>query len=322
MKDIRIVGSGYAVAKHCVTNNDLSKIVETNDEWITTRTGIKTRYVSSVENTSDLGYRAAKEAIENANMDVKEIDLIIVATMTPDHFTPSCACLIQEKLGLNECHVMAFDINAACSGFIYALHVASSMLQNYKCALVIGAETLSKLVDFKDRNTCVLFGDGAGAFVLRKEKTSKELHFFAQAKGDNKGILMARGIPMKEPLVNSEKTYGYLKMDGKEVFRFAIKAMEEAIIKVLEEANKTLDDIDLIIPHQANLRIIKHVAKKMKLSEDTFYVNVNEFGNTSAASVAIAYAQAVKKGVIKEGMKVLFVGFGAGFTYASCYVEV
>lgn len=323
MNHVKLIGTGYASAKHCISNDDLSKIVDTNDAWIYSRTGIKTRYISSDENTSDLGYRAACKAIENANIAASEIDLIIVATITPDHFTPSCACLIQEKLGLNDCHVMAFDISAACSGFVYGLQIASAMLATHKCALVIGSETLSKIIDWQDRNTCVLFGDGAGAAVLKQEVSDKRIAFYSQSIGDNKGTLEAKGVSLdKTPLHNSEKTFGYMKMDGAEVFRFALKAMEEAITQVLSQVEVSLDEVDLIIPHQANIRIIRSVAKRMKLAEDKFFVNVEHFGNTSAASVAIALAQAFEQGKIKAGMKLVLVGFGAGFTYAASYIEV
>ena len=321
MKNIQIVGSGYAIPEHCITNHDMEKVIDTSDEWITSRTGIKSRYISSKENTSDLGYRAAKKAIENANIDAKEIDLIIVATFTPDHFTPSCACLVQEKLGLNDCHIMAYDINAACSGFVYAFQIASCMMQEYKCALVIGSETLSKLMDWKDRNTCVLFGDGAGALIVKRTKSDKRIENFAQSIGDNKGILQATGLPLNKPLENLEKSFSYLQMDGSEVFRFAVKAMQDAMEKVLLKAGKELSDIDLIIPHQANIRIIRNVSKRMKLEEDKFYINLDKYGNTSAASVAIAFAQAQEEGILKPGMKVVIIGFGAGFTYGASYIE-
>ena len=317
-----IVGYGYAKAEHCIHNDDLSKVVDTNDEWITTRTGIKTRYVSEHEWTSDLGYRAAENAIANAGMDRNEIDLIIVATMTPDHITPSTACLIQEKLGCNGNHVMAFDINAACSGFLYAMQTAALLLEEYQCALIIGAETLSRIIDWQDRNTCVLFGDGAGAIIMKRCENQKNMHFFAQSIGDCKGILKAEGPHPHAPLVNGVNQYGYLHMDGSEVFRFALSAMEYAIHKVIEKAGISLEEVDLIIPHQANIRIIKSVARRMKMREDQFFVNLNEFGNTSAASVAIALAQALEQGKAKKGMKIVLVGFGAGFTYASAYIEL
>lgn len=317
MKNIKIKGYGYAKAEKYVTNRDLSKIVDTSDEWIIERTGIKTRYISENENTSELAYRAAKDAIENASINKNEIDLIIVATTTPDNFTPSTACLLQEKLGLNGQHIMAFDLNAACSGFLYAMHTACALLNQYKCALVVGAEVLSKIINWKDRNTCVLFGDGAGALIIERQETLNTIEFYANAIGDAKGILKAEGISMEQ-----SKTFGYLKMDGKEVFRFAVKAMEEAMLKVLEQANVNINEIDLIIPHQANIRIIKYVAKHMKLDENRFFINLDQFGNTSSASVAIALAQAKELGKIHEGMKVLLVGFGAGFTYAASYIEL
>ncbi len=321
MNQIKILGSGLAKAAHCIDNDALSKVVDTSDEWIRTRTGIQTRYVSSEENTSDLGYRAACEAIEKANISVQDIDLIIVATMTPDHVTPSTACLIQEKLGLNDKVVMAFDVNAACSGFLYALQVASSMMPQFNKALVIGAETLSKIIDYTDRNTCVLFGDGAGAIIIQNDASVKPLAFYANGYGDVQGILQAKGNALHAPLQNIATSHQYLTMEGSEVFRFAIKAIPEAVYAVLEKANQTIEDIDLIIPHQANLRIIQYVSKKMKVSEDLFFTNLHEFGNTSAASVVIGLAQAQQEGKLKRGMKIVLVGFGAGFTYAASYIE-
>lgn len=322
MKNRTILGSGYAVPKHCITNVDLEKVVDTSDEWIVQRTGIKSRYISTDENTSDLGYRAAVQAITNANIDKEDIDVIIVATITPDHVTPSVACLIREKLGI-ERSIMAFDINAACSGFVYGLQIATSLLEEYKTILVVGSETCSKIIDWNDRNTCVLFGDGAGALLVRREENNKEMTFFSQSMVDVKQALIGKGKPLSPvPLQNLEPVSSYLFMDGSEVFRFAIKALEESIHEVLKKANKTLEEIDLIIPHQANIRIIKHVAKRLKLEEDKFFVNVEKYGNTSAASVAIAFAQAQEEGKLKEGMNIILVGFGAGLTYASSYMEL
>lgn len=320
MEMIQIKGVGYAQAQQKVTNEDLSKIVDTSDEWIRQRTGIQTRFVTVDENTSDLSYRASLRAIQDAQIHPTDIDLIICATATPDNVTPAVACLIQERLGLNGQHVMAFDLNAACSGFVFGLQVAGYMLKGYHCALVIGAETLSKVVDWTDRNTCVLFGDGAGAAIL-KPSTSKHMSSFAQSIGDAKGVLTARGFALKKPLVNGDKDYSYLYMDGREVYRFAVGAMQEAIEKVLQQEQIDLEDIDLIIPHQANLRIIKHVAKRMKLDESRFYVNVQEYGNTSAASIAIALASAKEEGYLHEGMKIVLTGFGGGLTYGAVYIE-
>lgn len=322
MKNRAILGSGYAIPKHCITNEDLEKVVDTSDEWIVQRTGIKTRYVSSDENTSDLGYRAALQAIANAKIDKEEIDAIVVATMTPDHITPSTACLLREKLGIQR-NIMAFDINAACSGFVYGLQVVSGLLHEYKTILLVGSETCSKVIDWKDRNTCVLFGDGAGAMIISNTPNEKEFQFFAQSMVDEKQVLIAKGKPLSPtPLQNIEAETSYLFMEGSEVFRFAIKALEESIHEVLKKANKNLDEIDLIIPHQANIRIIRHVAKRLKLEEDKFFINVEKYGNTSAASVAIAFAQAKEEGKLKEGMNIILVGFGAGLTYASSYLEL
>ena len=321
MKNIEIAGSGYAVPGRCITNHDLEKTVDTSDEWITARTGISTRYVSETENTVSLGCRAAVNAIANAGITPADIDLIIVATMTGDNLTPSTACLIQEKLGINSRHVMAFDINAACSGFIYAMHIASAMLGQYRCALVIGAETLSKIIDWTDRNTCVLFGDGAGAVIMRPGEKS-HMAFYADSAGDSSGTLQATGPMLHPALENCQRTFGYLHMDGKEVFRFAVKAIEDSIHHVLEGTGVTPEEIDLIIPHQANIRIISYVARKMGLPMEKFFINLDTFGNTSAASIAIAFAQAQQQGLIRPGMKIVLVGFGAGFTNGAVYIRM
>lgn len=320
MENVKIVGCGYAKAKVRVWNKDLENIVETSGEWIQQRTGIQSRYVTKDENTSDLAYRAAVAALQDAQMEADQIELIMVASATPDNFTPATACLVQEKLGLNGKECTAFDINAACSGFVYGLTLASCLLEKYKTILVIGAETLSKIVDWTDRNTCVLFGDGAGACIVQRSD-SKRMATYTKSNGDVQGVLKSAGLPVKEPLVNGEKNYGYLFMDGKEVFRFAVKAMQESVEKVLEQANVSLKDIDLIVPHQANIRIIRHVAKKMKLEESKFFVNLEEFGNTSSASIAIALASAKEQGRIQPGMKIVLTGFGAGFTCGAVYLE-
>lgn len=320
MYEMNILGYGWAAASKQVTNDDLSRLVDTSDEWISTRTGIRSRYISDGENTSDLGRRAAQMAIKNAGIDPREIGLIITATMTADNFTPSAACMIQQKLGLGRRDVTAFDLNAACSGFIYALAAAAAMLPRYGKALVIGAETLSKLVDWTDRTTCILFGDGAGAVVIGRGNGGRA-RFYTRSSADERQALYAGGIPLN-PLCNTPKNYSYLKMDGKEVFRFAVGAMEEAALNVLEKAGASLGDVDLIIPHQANLRIISAAARKLGLPEDKFYTNLRSFGNTSAASVAIALAQCRAEGRLKKGMKILLVGFGAGFTCGAAYLQL
>ncbi|MGB4613313.1 MAG: beta-ketoacyl-ACP synthase III [Erysipelotrichaceae bacterium] len=313
---MKILGYGKSLPNKIVSNDDLSKLVETSDEWIIQRTGIRNRRISDV-NTSVLASQAALEAINDAQIDKDDIDLIICATMTADNATPSVACLVQKELGLE--NATAFDINGACTGFIYALKVVEGLLKlNHKKALVIGSEVMSKVIDFTDRNTCILFGDGAGAVVVEK---GEDAYFFTKSKG-NFDVLYAEGTSLNTDLDVKEITGGFLYMDGREVFKFAIRAMEEAILKVLEEANLTIDDIDMIIPHQANQRIISNVAKRMKIDESKFFMNLEEYGNTSAASVAIALTEAKKQNVIKEKDKVILVGFGAGLTWGSTLIEI
>ncbi|MFV0382373.1 MAG: beta-ketoacyl-ACP synthase III [Breznakia sp.] len=322
MKNRRILGMGYAIPDTCVHNDDLQQVMDTDDAWISSRTGIHSRYISTHENASDLAYRAAMQAMEDANIKKTTIDLIIVATMTPDHITPSTACLLQAKLGLNENHVMAFDVNAACSGFVYATQIASSMLEEYTCALVVGVDVNSKLLDWHDRSTSILFGDGAGAIVLKREASEKEFIHFAQSKGDVDGFLKCQGITQSVPLQNANREVGYLYQRGNEVFRFAVASLQEALAKVLIKADKRMEDIDLIIPHQANVRIIANVARQLQVPMEKFYTILESFGNTSAGSIPMALAMAKEEGKLQAGMKIIFVGFGAGFTYAATYYEV
>lgn len=319
MNEVKILGSGYAKPSRKVSNFELEKRVDTSDEWIVQRTGISSRYISEEENSSDLGYRAALHAIEDAGIDVKDIDAIIVATMTGDYITPSTACLIQEKLGLNDQQIFAFDINSACSGFIYAFQIASSLLERFNHILIIGVETMSKIIDWDDRNTCVLFGDGAGAMILTKG--NHKVYHYANSEGDHQNVLSAGGLSLTKDLINQPSSSLYLSMQGQDVFRFAVRVLKESIEKVLEDAHLTIDDIDLIIPHQANYRIISHVAKKMNVDISKFYVNINEFANTSAASVAIAYADAKEKGLIKEESRIILVGFGGGLTFGATLID-
>ena len=287
---MKILGFGKAVPKKVVTNDDLSKFVETSDEWIFQRTGIRERRISD-ENTSELAYISAVEAMKNSNIDKNEIDLIVCATMTPDNYTPSVACMVQEKLGLGE-NVTAFDVNAACTGFVFALKVVASMLNTYhKKALVIGCETLSKIIDFGDRNTCVLFGDGAGAIVVEKDGKNEE--FYACSLGNDKD-LVAEKVEMNFEMKNRVLKSGFLKME----------------------------DIKLIIPHQANQRIISNVAKKLNVDNDKFFVNLEKYGNTSAASIPMAFCEAFESKKITKGDKVILVGFGGGLTWGSTIIEI
>lgn len=324
MKTCKIKGFGYAKAKRVVKNEELENVVDTSDEWIQQRTGICERYISEDENTSDLGVKAALDALHKANVSKEEVDFIIVATFTPDYMTPSTACLIQEKLGLNGKEVMAFDINAACSGFLYALQVAHSMLacDQIKCALVIGAEVISKHLNWNDRNTCIIFGDGAGAVVLKQEETSKRMLHYACSKGDSEGIIHSYAPQPRPCFTPQELQPSYIHMDGSKTFRFALQAMYSSMQAVLEKANVSIEKIDYIIPHQANARIIQSVCRMHHVKEDKVYMNISQYGNTSAASIPIALAEMWEKGLLKEGQKLILVGFGAGFTWASTYIEL
>ena len=305
---LRIVGTGHYAPDNVVTNDDLSKIVDTNDEWITTRTGIKKRHFVTIEKNQDMAIAAAKMALENAGIDKSELGVCIVATVRPDNFTPSVSCMVQKYLELPN-DMPCFDINAACSGFMYGIQIARGLLiqSGKKYGLVIGSETLSKMLDMTDRGSCILFGDGAGAAVI-------EL-------ADNKyySVLGTKGH--EEAIVCSADAGEHLSMLGSDVFKFAVSTVPKTINQLLDMAGLTADDIDLFICHQANLRIIESVAKKVKQDLSKFYVNLNEYGNTSSASIPIALSEMNQKGIIKPGMKTICVGFGSGLTWGGAYIE-
>jgi 3-oxoacyl-[acyl-carrier-protein] synthase-3 len=307
---IKLVASGHYTPERILTNHDLESIVDTNDEWITSRTGIKERRIASDdEDTSDLATKAALNAIESSNYDTSKIDLIIVATFTPDYKSPSVANFVQAKLGLNNQSITAFDMNAACTGFIYALNVASQMLSsnNYKSALVIGAEKISKVTDYTDRNTCVLFGDGSGAVIIESTSNQKPWLFYAASKGDLDKILYVDN---------------YVHMDGQKVYQFASKAIDSSIRLLLDFDYSKPSDLTVIIPHQANLRIIQSAAKSLDLPMDHFFVNVHQYGNTSAASIAIALDEYLKTNHDILPRTMILVGFGAGLTWGACRITV
>ncbi len=320
MSKLKILGYGHYVPETVITNDDFSLIMDTDDEWISSRTGIRERRFVIDENTSDIAFQAAVNAMKDANVSSDDIDLVIVATITPDNFTPSVACMILDKLGIKK--AMAFDISAACSGYLYAINTACAILEsnNLRKAIVIGAETLSKIVDFNDRSTAILFGDGAGAVVI--EAKDNPVTFYANAKTDVENILYANALIGGGLLKNSTFDNYFLHMNGKEVFKFAISVFDDAINYVLEQNNITIDDVDLIIPHQANIRIIQSAAKRKGIDMDKVYINLDKYGNTSAASVAIALSEAHEKQILKKGQKILLVGFGAGLTWSSIYLEV
>lgn len=319
-----IIGVGYAVPANKVTNDDFAQVMETSDAWITERTGIKTRYLSKDENTSDLALRAAQNAISDSKIDPKTIDCILLATLTPDAMMPCTAALVQAKLGLSSQRMMVFDLNGACSGFLLALQTVDALIQSGQVttALIIGSETLSKILDYTDRSTAVLFGDGAGCFVIQKSEKAKRWTHFVNTQGDTENTLTTDGVRLNASLRNIQNETPYLRMKGQAVFRFAVRAVEDAIRQVLEKSGKSLSDIDLIVPHQANARILGHVADKMQFPITKFVMNMDEFGNTSSASIPIAFAQAKAQGRIKPGASILLVGFGAGLIWAGTLIEL
>ncbi|WP_031515299.1 beta-ketoacyl-ACP synthase III [Desulfofalx alkaliphila] len=320
-----IIGVGSYVPNKVLTNNDLEKIVNTSDEWITSRTGIKERRVAEPEQAaSDLAFEAGRKALEHAGLPPEEIGLIIVATSTPDMFFPSTACLVQEKL---KCvNASAFDLSAACTGFIYALNVGKQFINTgaEKYVLVIGAEVLTRIVNWQDRTTCVLFGDGAGAAVLGPVPQGRGIiSSYMAAEGAGASLLTLPGCGSRIPLTPQSVEQGlhFISMKGKEVYKFAVRVMEEGTQRVLQQAGMKVEDLDMYIPHQANIRIIEHAAKKIKLPMEKVLVNVDRYGNTSAASVPLALDEAVKQGKIKSGDNVLLIGFGAGLTCAAVLVR-
>lgn len=315
-----IIGVGSHVPEKIVTNNDLAGTVATSDEWIRTRTGIQERRVSEANTaTSDLAIVAAEKALKRSGLTSDQLDLIIVGTTSPDTLFPSVACLLQKKL--NAVKAAAFDVSAACSGFNYALTVAAQFIENntYKNIMVVGADTLTKYLDWHDRGTCILFGDGAGAVVLSaSEDGFGILANWLKAEGQMGDKLIMPGGGSRDP---EEKNGRYITMDGKEVFKFAVRVLEESIREVIKKANLQISDIDLLIPHQANVRIIDHVSKKMGLPKDKVYVNLQKYGNTSAASIPLALDEALADGKIKSGDIIVLSGFGAGLTCGANVVK-
>jgi len=319
----RISGTGSYLPPRRLTNADLAaelagKGVETSDQWIVERTGIRARHFAAPGvSTSDLGVRAARQAIEAAGVAPSEIDLIIVATSTPDMVFPSAACILQNKLGIAGC--AAFDVQAVCCGFVYGLAIADSMIKTGAAskALVIGAEVFSRILDFNDRTTCVLFGDGAGAVVLEASETPGILASDLHADGKHVGILCVPGT------VSGGQVLGdpLLKMDGQAVFKLAVGVLEDAARAALDKAGKTAADIDWLIPHQANIRIMQSTARKLKLSMDKVIVTVDEHGNTSAASIPLALDVAVRSGKVKKGDTLMLEGVGGGFTWGAVLLD-
>jgi len=322
---VGIIATGIYVPPGVLTNSDLEEIVDTSDEWITSRTGIKIRHMSD-ENTatSDIATRAAQQAIEKAGMRPEDVEVIILATATADRVFPSTACVVQENLGT--VNAACFDVAAACSGYLYGLTIAQGYISSgaFENILVIGAETLTKIMDFEDRTTCVLFGDGAGASVIgRVEEGKGILSTFIKSDGRLTRILNmpAGGTRMPTTHDTVEKKLHYIKMHGNEMFKYATRAMAEASAIALDRAGISADDVDLFIPHQANIRIIEATAKRMNLPMDRVFVNIDRYGNTSAASIPIAIVEAMEEGRIGDGTIVLMAAAGGGMTWASAVVR-
>ncbi|MCH1499934.1 MAG: ketoacyl-ACP synthase III [Akkermansiaceae bacterium] len=323
---VTIAGTGSYLPEKILTNDDLSKFVETSDEWIVTRTGIKERRIAGEgESTSHLGSKAGQKALEQAGIAAEDLDLIIVATITPDTLTPATACYVQQQLGATK--AVAFDISAACSGFLYAMKIAKRMIESgaFHNALIIGAEKLSAFVNWEDRTTCVLFGDGAGAAVLRasKEGEGRILATDIGTDGKQTHLLNIPGGGSACPITinNAGEGLATLAMLGKEVFKHAVTRMKNSANFVIERAGLEPDDIAIVIPHQANLRIIDAIASRLAVPNDRVFVNLHKYGNTSAAAIAIALDEAHREGKIKRGDNIVMVAFGAGLTWAAAAIE-
>ena len=315
-----IIGLGSYSPSQIIKNDALSEIVDTSDEWIRTRTGIKQRRITAGEKTSQMALKAAKAAIKDAGIKKEEIDLIIFSTITPDFFTPSTASIVQAELGLID--IPSFDISAGCTGFIYGLQIADQFIKSKQCetTLVIGAEALSKVTNWSDRNTCVLFGDGAGAAILQSDEREGIISTYTGSQGDLEGYLTLPAVPVRNPFLKHQENNGHqshIYMNGKEIFKFATRIMIRSITRVLDQSNYSIDDSDYIIPHQANIRIIDYVSQKLKIDKERFIVNLDRFGNTSAASIPLAMDEAYKNHRFCPGDKIIMVAFGGGLTWGA-----
>ena len=318
-------GIGSYVPEKILDNKELSLKVETSDDWIRTRTGIRERRIASADQpTSELALNAARKAIEAAQIQPDQIDLVIVATITPDMAFPSTACILQHKLGLGK--VACFDLEAACSGFLYSLDVADGMLASgrYKCALVIGAEKMSSILDWEDRTTCVLFGDGAGAAIVMTEGDGPNLvGFRSGADGSNPSLLHQPAGGSKQPasIASIENREHFLKMNGKEIFKSAVRVMEKATRELLKANGLETQDVDHVIPHQANVRIVESMAQRLEIPLEKFFCNLDRHGNTSAASIPIAFDEACQRGLFRKGEIGVLVAFGAGLTWSATLIR-
>lgn len=308
---LKIVAMGHCVPEKVVTNDDLSKIVDTNDEWISSRTGIRERRFVVGETGTSLAVGAVRMALEKSGIALEDIGVCVVATVKADYLTPSNACMVQKELGLPN-DIPCFDINAACSGFMYGLQVARGILMQSerRYGIVVGTETLSKILDMTDRGSCILFGDGAGAAIIELSDDHRIIGDLG-SKGDNEVLYCP----------NNSDEDRFVAMKGSDVFKFAVSTVPKSIDRLLEKAGVAADDIDYYVCHQANVRIIESVAKKCKQPMDKFYINLDKYGNTSSASIPIALSEMCEKGLLKPGMKIICVGFGGGLTWGGAYLE-
>ncbi len=322
----QITGFGAYLPPQRLTNGRLEQLVDTNNDWIVQRTGIRERRIANGEGTAQLAAKAARRALEDAGKTPADLDLIVAATVTPDRFTPSLACMVQAELGA--ANAAAFDISAACSGFVYALDIADSFLQagKFRTALILGAETLSRIVDYSDRSTCILFGDGAGAAIVEASPVNGVPATYLWADGAQGGVLCAQALPLGEdPLgerVPQDIHSRAVHMAGGEVLRFSLSEAPRAMDEALRRAGLTIDDIDWVVPHQANKRIISGIIRRYRLPEEKVYVNIDRFGNTSSATIPICLAEMRERGLLQKGQRLLLVGFGGGLTAASAIIQI
>ena len=318
---IRIIGTGSALPEKTVTNQDMTELVETSDEWIKERTGIGSRHISTGETLVSLTANACENALENAGREAAEVELLLVATCSPERNIPCAACQVQSKIGANR--AVAFDLNAACAGFLFALNTAWAYVEAgiYKNALVAGGEVLSKIVDWTDRGTCILFGDGAGAVYMEKSETGGILGFVQHSDGAKGDVLKCDSRALKNPYVDRPMETQYVQMDGREVFAFAVRQVPASIQEVLEKTGIGVADIDLFVLHQANKRIIEGISKRLSVNMDRFPINLDRVGNMSAAAIPVLLDELNRQGRLKSGMKLVLSGFGAGLTYGACVME-
>lgn len=318
---IRMIGTGSALPVKSVTNEDLTKLVETSDEWIRERTGIGSRHISTGETVAELSAAACRRALEDAGRTAAEVDLLLVATCSPECGVPCVACQVQGIIGA--VHAVAFDLNAACAGFLFALHTAWAYMEAgiYRNALIVGAEVLSKLVDWTDRGTCILFGDGAGAVFVESNAGEGVFRFVQHADGGKGGALKCSTRQLKNPFVEMPMESPWIRMDGREIFAFAVRRIPECIEEVLSQAGMTADDVELFILHQANYRIIEGIARRLKQDAQKFPVNLDRVGNMSSAAIPVLLDELKQSGRLKSGMNIVLSGFGAGLTWGACVMK-